>query len=164
MAIDDQIPFEYEFVVDAGYSRRIARAIVVNFYLRTLTLFLSPALLLIVAIILFTAGEPIVAISLLAVCVLLLLVPLLVYQLTLRRLDRAFPVGCVLRSGFGEEAFVLAEPASTTTFRFAVFHPPRVRREFAVLRERLTRQDTFYPIQLFPEEARDRMASSRALS
>ena len=95
---------------------------------------------------------------------LLLLVPLLVFRLTCRRLDRAFPVGSVLRSGFGDEAFVLAGPASTVTLRYAVFHPPRVRREFVVLRERLTRQDSFYPIQLFPEEARDRMAASRALS
>ena len=164
MTADEQIPYEYEFVVDAGYAGRISRAIVINFYLRTLTLFLSPALLLIVAVILFTAGQPLVAISLLAVCALLLLVPLLVYRLTWRRLDRAFPVGSVLRSGFAEEAFALAEPASTTTFRYAAFHPPRVRGEFAVLRERLTRQDTFYPIQLFPEEARDRMAASRALN
>ena len=164
MAVDEQIPFEYEFVVDAGYSRRIARAIVINFYFRTLTLFLSPALLLIVAVYLLVVGQPLVSLSLFALCVLLLLVPLLVYWLTWRRVDRGFPVGSVLRSGFGEEAFVLAEPGATTTFRFATFHPPRVRREFAVLRERLTRQDTFYPIELFPEEARDRMAASRSLS
>ena len=66
MTVDEQIPFEYEFVVDAGYARRIARAIVINFYLRTLTLFLSPALVLIIAVILFIAGQPLVATSLLA--------------------------------------------------------------------------------------------------
>jgi hypothetical protein len=159
MTVDDRIPFQYEYVVDASYASRIARAIVINFYLRTLTLFLGPALVIVIAVLLFIGGQPVLGLSFLGVAVLLLLVPLLVYSLTRRRLARAFPVGSVLRSGFGDEAFVIAGPDSTVTLHYSAFNPPRLRGDFVILRRRDTRQDSFYPAELFPETTRERLTS-----
>jgi hypothetical protein len=164
MTVDEPIPFQYEFVVDPGYARRIARAIVINFYLRNLTLFLGPALVLLIAVLLFIADQPVLGVAFLGVTVLLLLIPLLVYALTRRRLARAFPVGSVLRSGFGDEAFVIEGPDSTATLRYAAFNPPRLRGDFVILRERITRQDSFYPVELFPEATRERLAEADSLS
>ena len=160
MADDERIPFQHEFVVDPGYVDRIARAIVINFYLRTLTLFLSPALLLLVAVLLFIIAQPLLGLAFLGIAVLLLLIPLLVYVLTRRRLAREFPVGSVLRSGFGDETFVIAGPDSTATLRYDAFNPPRLRGDFVILRQRTTRQDSFYPAELFPEATRQRLAES----
>ena len=164
MTVESPIPFQYEFVVDPGYARRIARAIVINFYLRTLTLFLGPALVLLIAVLLFIADQALLGVAFLGVAVLLLLIPLLVYALTRRRLARAFPVGSVLRSGFGDDAFVIAGPDSTVTLRYAAFNPPRLRGDFVILRERITRQDSFYPAELFPEATRERLAEADSLS
>jgi len=164
MTVDEPIPFQYELVVDPGYSRRMARAIVINFYLRTLSLFLGPALVLAIAVLLFVAGQLLLGLVCLGVVVLLLLIPLLVYALTRRRLARQFPVGSVLRSGFGDDAFVIAGPDSTVTLRYSDFNPPRLRGDFVILRERTTRQDSFYPAELFPEATRQRLAESDSLS
>ena len=158
---DEQIPFEFEFVVDDGYTRRISRAIVTTWVARTLTVFLAPALLVLLAVALFVVDQPIIALVLLAVAIVLGLLPLLVYLQTRRRLEKALPVGSVLRSGFGKDAFVISEPDATSTIRYTVFRSPRVRGEFIVLRQRLTRQDVFYPAQLFPESARERIATAR---
>jgi hypothetical protein len=163
MSVDERIPFEYEFVVDPGFASRLARVVVINFYLRTLTLFLSPALVILVAVLLFVIGQPLLGLAFVGIAVLLLMIPLLVYSLTRRRLARAYPVGSVLRSGFGDDSFVVEGPDSTATLRYSAFNPPRLRGDFVILRERTTRQDSFYPAELFPEATRERLAEPDSL-
>jgi len=59
---------------------------------------------------------------------------------------------------------VIAGPDSTVTFRYSDFNPPRLRGDFVVLRRRDTRQDSFYPAELFPKAMRERLAEADTLS
>jgi hypothetical protein len=161
MSVEKQVAFEYEFVVDDGYARRVSAALVRRALGRSPILFVLPASFLLFALAMLVTGEPTGALvfTVIGVALPFLLIGSIYFQ-TRRRLTRGLPAGTVLRSGFGDEAFILAGPESTSTIKYSAYQNPVLSGEFVILRPRRGRQELFYPAQLFPEAARVRMASA----
>ena len=161
MSVDEKIAFEYEFVVDDGYAHRVSAALVRRAIVRSPILFVLPASFLLFALAMLVTGEPTGALVFTVIGVALpFLLTGSIYFRTRRRLTRGLPAGTVLRSGFGDAAFVLAGPESTSTIRYSAYQTPVLSGEFVILRPRRGRRELFYPAQLFPESARQRIASA----
>ncbi|GIG21347.1 hypothetical protein Cch01nite_20710 [Cellulomonas chitinilytica] len=145
--------------VDAGYSRRLARAAYVELSLRTQVA--AVALVAVVAggVALLLASDGVPTGAVVAMAVLPLLAPCGVfagsYVRLRRRLVQQVPAGWTYRARLGESTLRCEAPLSTWELEYSVFGPVRVRGEVVFVRVRGTRFFQMLPGALFPGPALD---------
>jgi len=159
---EEPIPYTHEVVVDEPFRRALVRAIFVSA--------LRPLLWIGVALIAFTAALMALSRSSAPLIVLvgwIVLMGLLLITRYLRvrsALHRAFPVGMVMRSGFGPTQFVITNGNDTSRMAYSGFDRAKRRGELVWVRRANIRRRVVYAGALFSDLDVARLNGTPALS
>jgi hypothetical protein len=131
-AVEEQIPYTHEFVVDGPYRRALVRGIFASAF-RGPWFWVGVSLIVLGAALQLETRTPDLALLIASVVVLGILVGL--YYLRMRAvLLRAFPVGTVLRSGYGSTHFVVSKGNDSSRMAYSGFRFAERRGELVWLR------------------------------
>lgn len=148
--IEEHIPYTREFVVDAGYQRTLVRAIVASAYRPWFwALFGIVAVLLAIGAIIEQGRFLAILVTWLVLMGVLFGVRSLRVRSTLLR---AFPVGKVMRSGFGATQFVISSGGDASRLAYSGFDRAERRGELVWVRRMNLPRRVVYPGALFSDD------------
>ena len=164
--MDTAIPIEHEFTADAGYPARLTRALFRFAVTRPITVVLLVLIALItmlgaVVVVNSLDSVPQAAASGLLIGILLdVLVLVLAYLRTQRRVATIAPAGATYAIGFGETSVRIVSPLSNAEVAYRAFQSVTRRGEFVFLHHRGARLYTALPGALFVGAAYERLRAS----
>jgi len=156
---NEQIPYSHEFMVDPGYQRSLARALFAASFRRPWWWLLLAIFLLLIEGTLFSTLPWEIPVFWIILAVALCGFSFLQ---TRRVIFRVFPVGKVLKSGFGTDSFAISDGSDASVLSFAGFDQIDVRDEVVWLRRANPKRRLAFPRALFPDSELDRIRNALA--
>ena len=150
----DAIPLTREYVVDERFPGRAAWALLKQHTFRRGMPWVGFAIILFgLALFALKPDDGWFALVIAGLGVLSTLVlPALIYVTVQRVARRQFPIGSVLRTGFGAERFAVESPTLSATLDYSMFTDTQRRGDFVFLRQASTKAWGLYPGVLFSDE------------
>ena len=148
---DEAIPLTREFTVDPGFATRVSFALVKRYFVRRPTTWIGLGFIL-VAVALAIMGADVMWIVVLVLLVATIVFPVLVFLAGRRQVRRQFPVGTVMRTGFGPTRFTNAAPGFTSSVDYTYYSQAERDGEFVALRRVTPKTWVLFPGVLFGEE------------
>jgi len=156
-ATGQQIPYTYEFAADAAFQRSLARSLFAGSFRQPWWWILFGIFLLLLEGTLFSTLPWVVPVLWI---VLVFALIGFAYVQTRRRIVASYPVGKVMKTGFGAEHFAVTDGNNASVVAYSGFKQVDVYRDVVWLRRTNPRGRMAFPRALFPDAEVDRMRAA----